>query len=55
MGPTTTYNLVIRTGDERNQGNSGQVFIRLIGDKRLNTGRINLQLAKRKRFEPGKP
>lgn len=53
-GPTVTYTIVIRTGDERNQGNSGQVFIRLIGDnKRLNTGKINLQLAKKKRFEPG--
>ncbi len=53
-GPTTTYHLVIRTGDEKNQGNSGQVFIRLIGEKRLNTGRINLQLAKKKRYEPGR-
>ncbi len=54
-GPTISYAITIRTGDERNQGNSGQVFIRLIGEnKRLKTNRINLQLAKRKRFEPGR-
>jgi hypothetical protein len=54
-GPTLPYIITIRTGDERNCGNSSQVFIRLIGEqKRMHTGRINLQLAKKRRFEPGK-
>lgn len=53
--PTVKYTIVIRTGDERIQGCSGQVFINLIGqNKNQRTGRINLQLAKKKRFEPGK-
>ncbi len=53
-GPTLPYTITIRTGDERNCGNSSQVFIRLLGEnKRLKTERINLQLAKKRRFEPG--
>lgn len=53
-GPTIPYSITIRTGDERHCGNSAQVFIRLLGSHRkADTGRIDLQLAKRRRFEPG--
>ena len=53
-GPTQPYKIVIRTGDEKHCGISSQAFIRLYGDhKRLKTDRIMLQLAKKKRFEPG--
>ena len=53
-GPVSPYTITIRTGDKKNCGNAAQVFIRLIGEhKRAHTGRINLQLARKKRFEPG--
>jgi hypothetical protein len=53
-GPTEPYKIVIRTGDEKNCGISSQAFIRLFGDtKKQRTDRIQLRLAKNKRFEPG--
>lgn len=48
------YTIVIKTGDDKDAGTAAQVFIRLIGEKpKMHTGRIGLQLAKKKKFEPG--
>lgn len=53
-GLTIPYKIIIRTGSEKNCGISSQVFIRLIGEeKKMKTDRIKLELAKKKRFEPG--
>jgi hypothetical protein len=48
------YTIVLKTGDEKNAGTLAQVFIRIIGENsKMHTGRIGLQLAKKKKFEPG--
>jgi hypothetical protein len=53
-GPVVPYKISIRTGDERNCGLNAQAFIRLFGESRRDrTDRIMLQLARKKRFEPG--
>ena len=53
-GPTIPYKIKIRTGEERNCGISSQVYIRLFGEnKKQRTEKLMLQLAKKKRFEPG--
>lgn len=53
-GPTVSYKITIRTGDEKNCGISSQVFIRLFGPgKKQKTDKMMLKLAKKSRFEPG--
>ena len=52
--PTIPYKIMIRTGTERDCGISSQVFVRLIGEKKgRKTDRIKLELAKKRKFEPG--
>lgn len=47
------YSIVLKTGDEKGAGTSEQVFIELFGENKKKTGRIELELAKKKKFEPG--
>jgi hypothetical protein len=44
---------MLKTGDEPDAGTKAQVFVRLIGENKLDTGHIKLQLAKNKHFQPG--
>jgi len=52
-GRYQTYKISIQTGDERNCGVSAQVFVRLFGENKKKTERVRLELAKKKKFEPG--
>jgi lipoxygenase homology domain-containing protein 1 len=52
-GPTIPYTVILKTGKETDAGTSAQVFIRIIGKQKKDTGRIKLLLAKKKKFEPG--
>ena len=43
----------VATGDEKDMGTESSVWIRIIGSKHKQTGKLPLDLALRKKFEPG--
>ena len=42
----------VATGDEKDMGTESSVWIRIIGTKQKQTGKLPLDLAQRKKFEP---
>ncbi len=44
---------MLKTGDDPHAGTTAQVFVRLIGQTKIDTGHIKLQLAKNKHFKSG--
>ena len=51
--PAIPYTVKVATGDEKDMGTESSVWIRIIGPKQKQTGKLSLDLAQRKRFEPG--
>ena len=50
--PAIPYTVKVVTGDEKDMGTESSVWIRIIGPKQKQTGKLSLDLAQRKRFEP---
>ena len=51
--PAIPYTVKVATGDEKDMGTESSVWIRIIGSKHKQTGKLPLDLAQRKKFEPG--
>ncbi len=47
------YTIKVVTGEERDMGTESNAFIKLFGPKKKQTGKLHLELAQKKRFEPG--
>ncbi len=47
------YTVKIRTGDEKDMGTDSNAFIRIMGPKKKHSGKLYLELAQKKGFDPG--
>ncbi|XP_048241483.1 lipoxygenase homology domain-containing protein 1-like isoform X2 [Haliotis rufescens] len=52
-GPTIPYTVKVTTGNGEDNGTSSNVYVRIIGPKKVHTGRLFLELAQKENFTPG--
>lgn len=47
------YTIKLTTGDSKDNGTESNVWIKIMGSKKRHTGRLYLELAQKRGFEPG--